>query len=161
MGDETIPEPLRIAIGLSLSGGLRASETLAIRRFDCEVDESGNLFVHAKVAKKKRSLTRPILVHPAVAPCMKRLMLRTRGLANLFSFGRSAYLKNVKRHLGKALDLHALRHSHISMLILEKGMSIPEVAKLMEISVKVVQESYFHMDAKSRLKDLWAVRPAA
>jgi integrase len=154
--DISIPEDLRLAIGVTVSGGLRANETLSIRRFDCEVD-GDKVFIHTKVSKKRRAMTRPILVHPEVAGLLKSVMLRKRGLENLFDFGKSSFLKNIKKYLGKALDLHALRHSHISMLILHKNMSIPEVSKLMEISPEVVAGSYFHMNSKSKLLDLWEV----
>jgi integrase len=153
--DISIPENLRLAIGISLSGGLRATEALSIRRFDCEIDPDGQVYIHIKVSKKRKPVTRPILVHPEVARLLKTVMMRKRGLEKIFDFGRSAYLKNIKRYLGQALDLHALRHSHISMLILHQGMSIPEVSKLMEISVQVIQDSYFHMDSKKVLEGIW------
>jgi integrase len=158
--DEDIKLVDRAMIGLLISGSLRVSEMLNIKRNHFDTDKDGNLFVTTIVLKKRRAgVTREIIVHPAIASMVRQHLLTKRGFESLFDCTRIAVLKRIKRIFGEVLDCHAFRHAGISRQIFSLGWSTERVAKLTKLSPRVV-EAYSHLNERKNLKELFAPNAA-
>lgn len=160
-------------IALCLSGGLRVSEALAVRRRDLNL-ESG--FFRVRVLKKsmtvKRSKTingvektyhlaankvfRDAKLHPVAIEIINEY-LRVSSIKvydKLFPFKRNAVHKRIKRYFGALACAHMMRHSHISWLLHAEKVADLTVARMLEISRSVIS-SYNHVDTQAELNRVY------
>jgi len=151
--DPAVPQNIKILFFLIVSAGLRITEALSLRRSSFEI-EDGELYFYNKVLKKRDVIERKSIVHPAVASQVKEHLLKFRQFDKIFSIDRHQALYQIKKAFGEALDLHALRHSHISYLIFEKGFSAEEVEALISLNRDTVA-FYAHKDPSQMLKELY------
>jgi integrase len=157
--DLKIREDIKVLLYLIISAGLRISEALSLQRMSFEVD-GDNLYFYTKVLKKREFVERRAIVHPVVALAVKSYLLKFRAFDKIFSIDRHQALYAVKSALGKALDLHALRHSHISYLLFEKKLTLEEVEGLIKLNMDTIV-LYSHLNSKPLLDDLYSQKPQA
>ena len=158
-------------IAVTLSGGLRVSESLGLRPRHFDLEEG---FFRFGVLKKKKKLTRhkvfegkeityhlrtnKVVRDAKLHPIARDILLKyidSFGIKyndRLFPFTRRAALNQIKSVLGPKGCVHSLRHSHFSWL-LETEM-VQKVAKLMEVQINVVP-NYSHADKKALLNKLY------
>jgi integrase len=146
-------EAREVLFYLIVSAGLRITEALNLQRSAFEVDGE-NLFFFNKVLKKRGFVERKSIVHPAIAVQVKAYLLRFRQFDKLFTIDRHQALYQIKKVFGPTIDLHALRHSHISYLIFEKQFSSEEVSNLIKLNLDTVA-LYTHKDSTEVLKALY------
>lgn len=165
--DDEIQDEEKILYGLLISGGLRVSEALAIQRQDLDVDNDGNLFLTIKCLKKKKPVTREIIVHPVISPLVKKHLLSKRGFERLFgNLRRTAAINRLKRTFAKdftdceGLDLHAFKHAAISRLLFGLNYSTEKVSQIQRLSPKIIS-AYSHLNMRGELKEIFGGGKAA
>jgi integrase len=163
VNDNSIPDLNKLLIGICLSGGLRISEALAIKKKDIEID-GDNIYITVTVLKKKLNydLKRDIYVYPLLNTLINRFYLKTKPQEFIFKeregrkvkkvITRQTALHAIKKYLGKDFDMHALRHSNVSLLMNESFTDV-EISKVLELSTKMVS-NYAHVSARKKMRDL-------
>lgn len=164
---------LKAVIAVCLSGGLRVTEVISLRKRDFDLDKG---FFRLRVLKKKKKLKRTREVdgkeetyflnthavhrdaklHP-IAIYIVREYLKFSGIGHhdrMFQTTRNSVYKQIKNLFGKHSCVHMLRHSHISWLLHIKKLQLMTAADIMEITpAKLV--SYSHADTKTELNRLY------
>lgn len=135
-----------------LSGGLRVSEGLSLRKADF-FEQEGGLYASVKVLKKKRQDQRYIRVHPDAVECVKSII--DSKVTEIFQWVSVTCIRKVRGYL-KVPDLcnHSLRHSAISYYLFEEKLSREETSKLVHVSSKII-DFYAHLDEKKVLRGLF------
>jgi len=147
--DSDLPLLLKAFIAVSLSGGLRVSETLSLR--PCNISDG---IAKIKVLKKKVTVYREFNLHPIAQELLNQIK-GVKNYARYFSFNRNTVYKQIKRVFGNGTSPHSIaRHSHISYLLHTKNINHMKVARLMEINSHVVA-SYNHLNTRTELKKIW------
>jgi site-specific recombinase XerD len=154
--DSSINQPMRILICLILSAGLRITEALSLQRISFE-REGGQLYFYFRVLKKSSYVERKAIVHPAIKTSVEEYLLKFRSFDKLFAMDRHQALYAIKCAFGKSLDLHALRHSHISYLLFYKELPLENVSSLVKLSSQTVK-LYSHLDPTPLLAELYSER---
>lgn len=161
VADENIPEIDRILISIILSGACRITEALTLLRADVERSESGDLFLWAKVLKKRgKVIKRPILIHADAVPLVSKHIMSLRGFEKLFDFSSDAALYRVRKAIAldtkdaEGLDCHSFRHSFVTFMLHTKDLSIAKVSGIMNLDSRQVMQ-YAHVDVKKELKALY------
>jgi integrase len=151
--DASIKSETRILLLLIISAGLRITEALSLQRCSFEVDGE-HLYFYTKVLKKREPIERKSVVHPMVASAVKAHLLKFRAFDKIFCLNRHQSLYAVKSVFGKTLDLHALRHSHISYLLFYKKFTLEEIQEIMQLNVETIR-FYSHLDTTPLLRELY------
>jgi integrase len=168
--DKNIPDLNKLLIGLSLSGGLRVSEALNLKKENFD-EEDGAVFGNSIVLKTKieYELRRDFMVYPRLVPMLEKLLKRKKPHEKIFreratkgAFGvkkigfhmsRSKALYAIKKYLGEGFDSHSLRHSNVSILMNSKHTDI-EISKMLELSVRMVA-NYSHVNTRKKMRELY------
>ena len=163
---EPIDNEIKTILAIAISGGMRITEALSIRR--CDIDLADG-FVKVKVLKKrgfykaKDGRTKPaspvyrdaLLIDEALE--ISRDYLTKCGARNyekIFGVTRSTIHRHIKKIFGADASAHSIsRHSFISHLFFEKEQSNDEIQNIMELSRRYV-DTYNHMDVKRHLKKI-------
>lgn len=158
--------------------GLRFSEACALEKEDVDLDAREIHITKGYDSVNKRLTTaknfyslRDVYIQPELMAICKRInsyMLRQRLMYNLnsslFMFNTDggyisyfSFNKYLKKHAmaitGKHITVHALRHTHASLL-LEQGVSIDAIARrLGHGNSKITREIYLHVTDKLRKAD--------
>lgn len=157
---------LRAFVALTLSGGLRVNEALALRPVDAQLEKS--TFRVRRVLKKNKTIQgthgpldvnivpRDCVFHPVALTLLKELLNQggIKHFQRIFNMHRSHIDVRLKELFGPAFCAHSLRHSHVSWLLHSKNQSEMAVSRMMEMSVQVVS-SYNHIDRIERLGKLY------
>lgn len=159
MNDDEMEVGHRALLIAMLCGGLRVSEGLMIRRnhFKTEIDKDNNLFVEVKVLKKRRLEKRTIMIHPAAKDFVQKYVDHKR-FGPLFDYSPSTIWKVIKRHFKiKHLTTHSFRHSNLSFLLFEQGLSKEKVAALIHVSDKIVG-TYAHLNEPKTWSEIYETK---
>jgi integrase len=170
VSDKDIDVIFRLLFGTLYSGGCRVSEALNIKKEDIRKD--GNYYVaKVKVLKKKTEgfeLTRDIVFHPTLNGLLEEILSKRKPNEYVFKYytritgqkrlksiriTRNYSYRILKRHFG--LDNHSLRHSNISLLM-SKGLTDIQIAKQLELSIKMVS-NYAHVNQAKTMKNIFSV----
>jgi integrase len=155
-----IPEPYRTLIAILITGGLRVSEGLALRKRDFFMGDDGLLYFKSPVLKKGSKLKRTCLVHPSIQPLVQARLDSVRHYDALFPYNRKTIWRVVNKALGDDACPHSIaRHSYISWLLHEKKITALEASRVVEVKVSTI-EAYNHPNVKARLKNLFGVKAA-
>lgn len=153
---DEIPEPYRTLIAILITGGLRVSEGLSLRKRDF-FTENGLLYFKSPVLKKGSALKRTCLVHPSIQPLVQARLDMVRHYDALFPYNRKTIWRQVNKVFGKDACPHSIaRHSYISWLLHEKKITALEASRVVELKVSTI-EAYNHPNVKSRLGNLFGV----
>ena len=141
-------------LAILITGGLRISEGLALRKRDF-FKEKGKLYFKSKVLKKGSKLKRTCLVHPALQATVEAHLSKFRAYDLLFKMTRQSVWQNFKDLFGEHACPHSIaRHSYISWLLHEKKITPLEAARVVEVKVTTI-ESYNHPNVKATLDNLY------
>lgn len=158
-GTEEIVEPYRTLIATLVTGGLRVSEGLALRKRDFFVDK-GLLYFKSPVLKKGSKVKRTCLVHPAIQGIVQARLDEIRKYDVLFPVDRKTVWRVVNKAFGEAACPHSIaRHSYISWLLHEKKINALEASRVVEVKVSTI-EAYNHPNVKARLNNLFGIDAA-
>lgn len=160
---------------LALSG-LRIGELIALE--DADVTES-DIIVKATYdfhndvlnTPKTESSWRYVHIQPELKDCIRRLRTLTKQRMLIYRFrspyfvvsytgGRLSYeltnrtFKGIcERVTGRPLTLHALRHTHVSLLA-ENGADLQTISRRVgHADTKMIREIYYHVTSKQKAKD--------
>lgn len=150
--DESLGEEIALAIALSVSGGLRVSECLSIRRRDCE-KVNGVWRIRINVLKKRTDLvTRDFTLIQEVNWLLEKIMAKKRYNEYLLK-GQTRF--SLHHTLTRKLELtpHSLRHSCVSFMMF-KGLTDIQIASILKMSVNNVR-NYIHSDGAGAFQRLW------
>lgn len=167
--ESNVKLPFKAFIAVCLSGGLRVSEALSLRRRDLNLADG---FYRVRVLKKRSSVERHRVVdgveetyelvankvyrdaklHPVAIQILQEYLdaWGIRSYDKVFPFQRNAVHKRVKRYFGKFACAHMMRHSHISWLLHNQKLPDVTVSRILEVSRNVIS-SYNHVDTKAVL----------
>jgi integrase len=168
--DEGIPQLNRILIGICLSGGLRISEALSLKKEDFTMDDTGRIYGNIRVLKKyylKYDVYRDFYVYPRLNSLLIEWLKKKKPQERVFAYRRLlkrgnykytpinsvSALNAVKEFLGTNFDNHCLRHSNVSILMNEKYSDI-EISKILELTVGMVAR-YAHVDVRRKMRELY------
>lgn len=158
-GTEEIAEPYRTLIATLVTGGLRVSEGLALRKRDFFVDK-GFLYFKSPVLKKGSKVKRTCLVHPSIQGIVQARLDEIRKYDVLFPVDRKTVWRVVNKVFGEAACPHSIaRHSYISWLLHEKKITALEASRVVEVKVSTI-EAYNHPNVKARLNNLFGIDAA-
>lgn len=149
-----IDEPYRTLLATLVTGGLRVTEGLTLRKKDF-FTENGLLYFKSNVLKKGSKLKRTCLVHPAIQNLVQKKLDQIKHHDLLFPYHRKTVWRIVKQVFGDDACPHSVaRHSYISWLIHEKKVPALEAARVVELKVSTI-EAYNHPNVKARLNNLY------
>jgi len=151
--DDEIDIQLRHICAISLSGGMRVSEALSLRKNDIFVDEFGEIYFSVKVLKKKDFTERAIRVHPSIVPYLMAYIQHKRGFERIFTITRQTVGRSLKA-ICEGLTPHSLRHSHVSYLLNETSLKTEQIGKLIKFSNSMV-DRYAHVDQLAILRGIF------
>lgn len=155
LSESELSDEKKVLIGILVTGGLRVSEGLSLKKSDF-MEEEGNLFFRSKVLKKSSKMRRMVLVHPALQNLVRDRISKIRQYDRVLNLSRKTVYNIFRRIFGKSACPHSIaRHSYISWLVHEKKITSLEAARIMEIKVSTV-ESYNHPNVKKSLQRLFA-----
>jgi len=141
-------------IGILVTGGLRVSEGLSLRKRDFFA-ENGKLYFKSPVLKKGSALRRIVLVHPKLKPTIEQALGKVRQYDLVFKVSRKTVWTHIKKIFGADACPHSIaRHSYISWLLHEKKLSAHEAARVVEVKVSTI-EAYNHPNVKKKLGELF------
>ena len=152
--DDNLSKEYKALLSTLITGGLRISEGLALRKKDFFTDK-GKLYFKSNVLKKGSKLKRTCLVHPTLKPLIEARLSKLRAYDLLFEMTRQSVWQNFKELFGEHACPHSIaRHSYISWLLHEKKISPLEAARVVEVKVTTI-ESYNHPNVKATLNNLF------
>nr|BFD64797.1 hypothetical protein BdHM001_34780 [Bdellovibrio sp. HM001] len=155
IADAEIDRSLKALIVTSISGGLRITEALSLKKGDF-YPEDDILFAESSVLKKRKDDERLIMIHPAAKDFLWQYVQDKIG--PLFGYTRDGALKAVKRVFDvEGICNHSWRHTMISFFLFEVNFSREKTAKLMHVSVNII-DRYAHLNEKKALREAFAVR---
>jgi integrase len=159
-------------IAIMLSGGLRVSETLALRKRDFDFKEG---FFRLRVLKKRKKIQktktvdgkeetyfltthkvyRDAKLHPEAVKIVQEYIdfYGIRHHDRLFPMKRNAAYKHVKRIFGRHSCTHSMRHTHASWLLNTMQVPLATAADVMKITPDKLA-CYNHADVKATLSKL-------
>jgi integrase len=155
-------------IAVSVSAGLRVTESLALRPAD--FDLAGGYF-KVRVLKKREfirskttgemlrvhKVTRDCKLHSVALELLTQYLttVTRRHFESVFQFSRQHGFNLIRGIFGEGASPHTIaRHSHMSWLLHEKEQSDATVARMMEVSQAVVS-SYSHVNGRAKLDKLF------
>lgn len=145
VSDTSIDTEYKTLLLTSLSGGLRISEALALKKTDF-VTLDGELYANIKVLKKQKKEERLIKIHPKARPLLQARLSTVIGKPFKLS-GRTA-LRRIQNLVGlPEICNHSLRHSLISFLLFERNMTHMKAAKLIHIGIASMLH-YSHLNER-------------
>lgn len=154
LSQSEIPESDKLMVGLLVTGGLRVSEGLSLRKRDF-VEDGGLLYFKSNVLKKGSALKRLVLVHPALQPIVQKRLDNIRKYDIVLEMTRKTVYNHVRKIFGDKACPHSIaRHSYISWLLHEKKLNALEAARVVEVKVSTI-EAYNHPNIKKRLNKLF------
>jgi len=147
-----------------LSGGLRVTELLSLRRCDIFLDDGFGVitvlkkpsFKVSKVTGKKlkcSKVRREFPLHPIAIKYLKKQLKGVKHFEKIFKISRNLIWRKCK-YFSKHFCPHSFRHSHISNRLHTREESISEVAVVMEIDFNTVA-SYNHINVRNKNKNYW------
>jgi integrase len=179
INDEDISKVYTCFFGILISGGLRASEALSLKKLDFKPQSDGSLICETIVLKKRNAaikkehrVKRYFIIHPTLVDSVQDLLSHRRPQEFLFKLPANSKLSNyqkndqqkenitlskglkmIKKVIGDSLDQHALRHATVSYM-LQQDFSTLKISKLMSLNEQVVAK-YAHVNVVKILKDLY------
>jgi len=152
VADTELEREYKVFVLVSLSGGLRVSEALALRKSDF-LYQDGILYFNSKVLKKQKREERLVKVHPE-AQAIAGSWLETC-VGKLFKFSSSTALRRIKALTGlEQICTHSLRHSLISYLLFERNLTHIKAAKLIHIGLDSMMH-YSHLNERKVWKEVF------
>lgn len=138
---------------ICLSGGLRVTEGLDLKKGDF-IEDEGDLYANVSVLKKRsKKETRYIKIHPEGKGFVKEV-LRTK-IGQPFHWNRTTALRKIQRYFKvPGICNHTLRHSMISYYLFEEGLSREVTAKLVHVTQKMI-DNYAHLDERKVLANVF------
>jgi len=152
VSDKAMDNEFRALVLISLSGGLRISEALALTRENFEKQENC-LYLRAKVLKRRKNEQRWARIHPQASDFVENYIRDKVGA--VVKLSQPTAYRRMQRHFQvEGVCNHSLRHSNISYLLFEQNMTHIKAAKLLHVHTKTI-EHYAHLDERRALKQLW------
>jgi len=154
LSQSDLPESEKLMVGILVTGGLRVSEGLGLRKWDF-TEEDGLLYFKSNVLKKGSALKRLVLVHPTLQPLIKKHLDSIRKYDLVLNMNRKTVYTHFRKIFGEDACPHSIaRHSYISWLLHEKKLSALEASRVVEVKVSTI-EAYNHPNVKKRLSKLF------
>lgn len=152
VADQAIDQEYRSFLLVSLSGGLRVNEGLALTKASF-ADQADGLYVTVKVLKKRKEEERLIKIHPEAVPTLRLWLSTVVGAP--FKFSESTALRRIKALVGlQEICNHSLRHSLISYLLFERNLTHIKAAKLIHIGLDSMMH-YSHLNERKAWKEVF------
>jgi integrase len=164
LDESSLPDTIKAILATMLSGGLRVSEALSLRRCDLDLDNEVATVTVLKKANFRTSKTtgkklkcekvrREFPLHPIAIKYLKRQQKGKRHFGKIFEMSRNLVWRKC-REFHKNFCPHSLRHSHISSRLHAQNESVALVADVIKIDAGTVA-SYNHINLKKVNKGYW------
>lgn len=152
VADSAIDREYKTLLLTSLSGGLRISEALALKKTDFQ-EQDGQLYVTVRVLKKRKKEERLVKIHPKAVPIVQSWLATVVGKP--FKRSSRTALRRIKELVGmEEICNHSLRHSLISYLLFEKNLTHIKAAKLIHIGLESMLH-YSHLNEKKAWAEVY------
>lgn len=164
--DTEMPPELLLFLVISLSGALRVSEALSLRKTDFKLQPEGDYFVTVDVLKKKKDTKREIALPAFFTPYITGALLNKRTFDYVFiervgpgrvrKFTRHDLRYRLEKYFGiKNLCLHSMRHSCISFLTCgQPKQTAIAVSSLLKVSLSIVSR-YSHANGGEKFRSIY------
>lgn len=152
VADTSIDMEYKAFLLVTLSGGLRVNEALALTKEDF-LDQGDELYVTVKVLKKRKEEERLVKVHPDAVSTV-RLWLSTV-VGKPFKLSYRTTLRRIQDLVGlEEICNHSLRHTLISFLLFERNLTHIKAAKLIHIGLDSMMH-YSHLNERKVWKEIF------
>ncbi len=135
----------RIAFALGFYQAMRVSEVVKLRQEN--IDYNVKLI---KIKDAKGSKDRNIPIAPQIIKGLKRIPINI-GIRAL----QIAFKKGVKKHLGKNLHFHSLRHSGITHYGVVKKWNVLDLQRFAGHSSPATTQIYYHIRPQDMVDKMW------
>lgn len=142
--NENMDPQFKAFLAIAVSGGCRVTEALSLKAG--HIDSEGHFRIRVLKKRTEEPVTRPCMLSPVALEIVKDYIARLKigTFENLFNMHRSTVHRHIKKHFGFNACSHSIaRHSHISWLLHNLGISTEKVAVEMAMLTHVV-DAYNH-----------------